>query len=665
MQEQQNATLEAKFQQALALHKAGRLADAEQGYQVVLCRYPHHFDALYLLGVIALQTRRPELASELFGQAIAQRPNFAEAYNNRGAALADLGRLEDALSDYDHAIALQADHFGAHNNRGAALARLGRFAEALSSYDRAIELRPDAADAYVNQGAALAKLARASEALSRFDTAIALQPGHPWAFYNRGNALRDLQRPAEAVESYDRAIALQPKHAEAYNNRGTALADLGWPEAALANYASAIALRPNFVEAHNNNGIALALLHRLEEALASYDRAIALNPDHAGAYKNRGAALAGLGRLDDAVADFDKAIALQPDYAEAHSDRGAALASLGRRADALASCDQAIALTPDAPEAQFNKGACHLALGDYERGWQGYEWRWQTGHSARLPDFPRPLWRGDTEIANQTILVHAEQGFGDSLQFCRYVPILARLASVVLDVPRPLLRLLSSLDCNVQIVARGDDLPPFDAWIPMLSLPLAFHTTLASVPSAVPYLRADPEQTSRWRDRFAALSGRKVGLVWAGSPLSPQPRALAMDRRRSINLHQLAPLAELPGLSMISLQKGDAAAQARTPPNGMVLHDWADELQDFADTAALVEALDLVISVDTSVVHLAGALGKPVWVLNRFDQCWRWLSGRTDSPWYPTARLFRQPAPGDWSSVISELVMALANDRAD
>jgi hypothetical protein len=219
--------------------------------------------------------------------------------------------------------------------------------------------------------------------------------------------------------------------------------------------------------------------------------------------------------------------------------------------------------------------------------------------------------------------------------------------------------MLSSLDCDVQIVARGDELPRFDAWVPMLSLPLAFRTTVATIPAAVPYLHADPQQSAVWQTRLAALPGRKIGLVWAGSPLSPQPKALAMDRRRSMTLQQFAPLAEIAGLCLVSLQKGDAATQARNPPDGMMLHDWTEELWDFADTAELIDALDLVISVDTSVVHLTGALGKPVWVLNRFDQCWRWLSDRTDSPWYPTARLFRQPAPGDWSSVIREVAAAL------
>ncbi|MGA3001265.1 MAG: tetratricopeptide repeat protein [Acetobacteraceae bacterium] len=663
MQELDSAALDAEFHQALELHQHGRLADAERIYQELLRRQPNHFDALYLCGVIALQTRRPDRATELFGKAIALRPDFAEAHNNLGAALAEQGRPDDALSHYDRAIALQADHFGAHNNRGAALARLGRFADALSNYDRAIALQPGSADAHMNRGATLAKLGRAPEALASFEQAIALRPDFAFAHYNRANALRDLLQPDSALASYDRAIALQPNHAESHNNRGAALTDLGRFDAALSSYANTIALRPGFAEAHNNHGNALVALQRLEEALASYDRAIALKPDHAGAYKNRGAALAGLGRIDAAVADYDRAIALQPDYAEAYADRGAALANLGRRKEALASCDRAIALQPDSPEARFNKGACHLALGDYERGWESYEWRWQTRHAAALPRLPGLLWRGEDSIANRTILVHAEQGFGDSLQFCRYVPMLSRLANVVLDVPRPLLRILSSLDCDVQIVAHGDDLPPFDAWVPMLSLPLAFRTTIETIPAAVPYLHANPEQSAHWRKRLATLSGRKVGLVWAGSPLSPQPPAQAMDRRRSMTLQQFAPLAEIPGLCLISLQKGDAASQTRMPPDGMVLHDWTDELQDYADTAALIAALDLVISVDTSVVHLAGALGKPVWVLNRFDQCWRWLQDRTDSPWYPTAWLFRQPKPGDWASVIRDVTEALRRQQ--
>jgi hypothetical protein len=245
------------------------------------------------------------------------------------------------------------------------------------------------------------------------------------------------------------------------------------------------------------------------------------------------------------------------------------------------------------------------------------------------------------------------------LQFCRYLPMLAARARVILQVPRPLLRLLSGLDGISQIVASDEPPPRFDGWTPMMSLPFAFRTTLATIPAAVPYLNADPDRSASWSERLNTLPGRKVGLVWAGSR---QRGAQAMDQRRSLALRYFVPIAAVPGICLISLQKGEAATQTQTPPDGMVLYDWTDELDDFADTAALVDALDLVISVDTSVVHLAGALGKPVWVLNRYDQCWRWLRGRTDSPWYPSARLFRQRTPGDWSGVMSDVVEALRAD---
>ncbi len=649
--------LEAEFKLGLALHRQGKLEDAERTYQEILRRRPDHFDALYLSGVIALQTRKTTLGIELFDKAIALKPDFVEAYNNRGAALASLGRFDEALSNYDQAIALKPDHAGAHHNRGAALAALGRFAAALASYDNALVFNPDSAETHTSRGAALASLGQPDAALSSCDMAISLKPDYAPAHYNRGNALRDLGRPSDALLSYDLAIALNPNFAEAHNSRGAALADLGRLEEALSSNERAISLRPNSAEAYNNHGATMAELGRFEEALPRYERAIALKPDYAEAYKNRGAALAALGRLEDALSSSDRAISLRPDYADAYANRAAALTNLGRIEDALLSCEQAISLNPDSVEARFNRGACQLAMGDFEHGWEGFEWRWKSRLGPEKRGLSGVPWLGDFPIAGKTILVHAEQGLGDSIQFCRYVPMLAEHAKVILDVPRPLARLFSGLDGVDRIITGDDPLPQFDAWIPMMSLPFAFHTTLATIPAAIPYLRVDADRAAAWRIRLAGLPGRKVGLVWAGSPFSQQPRAQAMDRRRSITLRHYAPLASIPGLCLISLQKGEAASQ--TPPDGMILQDWTAELNDYADTAALVDGLDLIISVDTSVVHLAGALGKQVWVLNRYDQCWRWLRGRTDSPWYPSARLFRQQSPGDWSGVIHDVVEAL------
>ncbi|MFI4983096.1 MAG: hypothetical protein ACHQIO_22320 [Nevskiales bacterium] len=313
-------------------------------------------------------------------------------------------------------------------------------------------------------------------------------------------------------------------------------------------------------------------------------------------------------------------------------------------------------ISPDYPNAHWHESMCRLLIGDFPAGWPKYEWRWRTEVGANEKrTFAQPLWLGEQNIAGNTVLVHAEQGLGDTIQFCRYATLLANCgAHVVLEVQLPLVRLIASLGVGT-VVAFGDRLPPFDLHCPLLSLPLAFQTTLETIPAPQSYLSADPIQAEAWRRRLAPLPGRRVGLVWAGLARRNQPDAMATDRRRSITLGHLAPLAALPGVSFISLQKGEPATQTRSPPAGMQVHDFTDELADFADTAALVVGLDLVISVDTAVAHLAGALGTEVWILNRFDTCWRWLLNRDDSPWYPSARLFRQPSFGDWDSVIDRI----------
>jgi hypothetical protein len=294
--------------------------------------------------------------------------------------------------------------------------------------------------------------------------------------------------------------------------------------------------------------------------------------------------------------------------------------------------------------------------GRFEEGWKEHEWRWKTKQmSGGVRDFSAPLWRGEA-IEDRVILLHAEQGFGDTLQFCRYVSLIASGARIVLEVQAPLVRLLSRLPGIREIVARGDRLPSFDLHCPLLSLPHAFGTTLDTIPRATPYLAADSAQAADWRERLAGLDGLLVGLVWAGGQRLGRPGLAA---RRSIALNTLAPLGEVSGISFISLQKGEAAAEATNPPRGMALHNFIGDLHDFADTAALVDGLDLVISVDTAVAHLAGALGKPIWLLNRFDTDWRWLLDRDDSPWYPQLRQFRQPSPGDWNSVIYRVRDAL------
>src|SRR5580704_5324713 len=582
----------AKFNQALALHQQGKLADAARIYSEVLQQQPNHFDALHLLGVIAVQTKKTELAVELITKAVRLNANVAAA----------------------------------HSNLGIALLHLKRPAEALASYDAAIALKPDFAEAHYNRGIALRDLQRLGEALTSYDTAIALKPDNAEAHYNRGNALRDLKRPEDALASYDKAIALRPDHADAYNNRGAALLDLKRFEEALASCDKAVGLEPGHADAHNNRGNALRELQRPEEALASHDTAIALKPDFAQAHYNRGIALTALQRSEDALASYDKAIALKPDYAEAH----------------------------------WNQSLGFLLVGRFEQGWRQFEWRKKLKAPLGLRLFTQPVWLGAEDIAGKTLFIYWEQGLGDTIQFCRYAKLAqARGAKVVLSVQQPLVTLLKELSPTIRIIGPDEVPADFDYHSPLLSLPLALGTTVSNIPAAIPYLKSNGEKSLVWKERLGEKNKPRVGLVWSGGFRPNQTEAWNFNSRRDIPLAKLADLKN-PNIAFYSLQKGEPAeselaALMRDHWDGPDIIDFTSRLHDFSDTAALMENLDLIISVDTSTAHLAGALGKPVWILNRFDTCWRWLLQRADSPWYPTVKLYRQEKFGRWDDVVERI----------
>ncbi len=625
-----SATVTSLFAQGLALHQAGRLAEAEKIYNQILAIRPDHFDSLHLLGVILYQRGDHAEAVRRINLALKRNPNNFLALNNRGNALTALRQFKEALASYDRAVAARPDYAEAHSNRGNVLKELRRFEDALASYDRAITLRPDYAEAHSNRADAL-------NALERFD---------------------------EALQACDRALALRPDLVEAHANRGNALHKVKRFAAALASHDHALKLRPDYAEAHSNRGNTLHELKRFEEALASYDRALALRPDYAEAHSNRGNALQQLKRFDEAVVSHDRAVTLRADLAEAHSNRGNALKELARFEDALASFERAIAMRPDLADAHFNEAMCRLLIGDFDRGWEKNEWRWGTEQlKGGKRSFSQPLWLGSDEVAGKTILLHAEQGLGDTIQFGRYAPLVAaRGARVILEVQRPLYDLMRTLSDAVEVVAAGDRLPDFDLHCPLLSLPLAFATRFETIPSAMPYLSAPETSTRAWRERLGKREKPRIGLVWAGNPRKELPGANRIDGQRSIALDRLAPLFQVTACAFFSLQKGDdAARQLRDSDLRQQVIDHTDDLHDFSDTAALIENLDLVISVDTSVAHLAGALGKPFWLLNRYNTCWRWLLDREDSPWYPTARLFRQDATREWDPVIARVAATLSD----
>ncbi|HTP94170.1 MAG TPA: tetratricopeptide repeat-containing glycosyltransferase family protein, partial [Xanthobacteraceae bacterium] len=386
----------------------------------------------------------------------------------------------------------------------------------------------------------------------------------------------------------------------------------------------------------------------------SFDRAVALRPGYAEALSNRGLTLHALDRFEEALASFDRALTLRPDYAQAFFNRGATLQELKRFEEALASYDRALMLQPDYAEAHWNEALLRLLTGDFARGWRQYEWRWKN-QSLALPqrNVPQPLWLGTESAIDKTILLHSEQGFGDTIQFCRYVPLVAaRGARVILEVETPLLELMTSLAGATQVLAKGDPLPAFDVHCPLLSLPLAFATRHGTIPSLTPYLSAPAQAVQDWRARLGPKTRLRIGLAWSGRPTHKN------DQNRSIALRALMPLLDLDA-TFVSLQKDVRADDATMLQERGDLFHFGDALRNFADTAALISNLDLVISVDTSVAHLAGALAKPVWVLLPFVPDWRWLLDRDDSPWYPTARLFRQDDARTWDTVVPRVHRAL------
>ncbi len=441
-------------------------------------------------------------------------------------------------------------------------------------------------------------------------------------------------------------------------NLGLVALSLGRVEEAMACQREALRLDPDQADAHNNIGMIHYKLGHMAEAESCFRTALRLQPANPNATLNLGSVRQIGNHVEEAEALFRRALSLGVQPLRAKSNLALALMEQARPEEAERCCRDALEMQPGYPEARANLSLALLMMGRLEEGWQEYESRWDVESMADpLPPMPAPRWTGQP-LNGETVLLHAEQGYGDTLQFCRFAPMVAAAGGrVILVVPKPLQRLMTTLD-GVEAVLSEDEpyLPPFDYHCPLLSLPFAFRTRMETIPGA-PYLRAaDP---SAWTRTLAGLPGLKVGLVWAGKSRTAQPHAVATDKRRSMRLADMAPLFSVPGVSFVSLQLGPPARQMRTLPQGAVLHDFSSRLGDWADTADLVGGLNLVITVDTAVAHLAGALGKPVWMLNRFDSCWRWFLGRDDTPWYPTMRQFRQPRRGDWASVIGRVRQAL------
>jgi tetratricopeptide (TPR) repeat protein len=652
------------YNRGLALKNLGRYLDALASFERALVMAPDHVDALYQHGnaLYALGRQREALAD--YGKVLAIQPRHTPVLSRCGNVLISMKRWREALLAYDAVLDLDPTNAESLSNRSVVLLELGRSQEALESCDSALEVQPRYAQALYNRGNALLALKRFEDACSSYEAALELEEDCIPALNNLGLALGKLGRPDEALLKYDKVLALDPNRDDTLHNRANALIELARFEEALAICDKALSVNSMRPDAANTRGVALEKLGRYDDALVSFDRALSLRPDFVEAHSNRGTALHGLNRYQEALECYKRATALQPDYAEAYSNQGNTLKGIGRPDEALVSYEKALALRPDLVDAHFNLALCSLLVGDFERGWREHEWRWKTvQQKIANRRFAQPLWLGAEEIAGKTILLHAEQGFGDTLQLCRYVPLVAeRGAHVILEVPSVLHEVAHTLRCTVQIISHGDPLPDFDLHCPLLSLPLAFNTRAETIPAPASYLSAPKNRRDAWRNRFGRHEKLRVGLVWAGNPGEHWPGANRRDQHRSISLDQFTPILHIQACEFYSLQKGKyAVAQLRNSALRERVIDWTDDFVDFGDTAAVIEHLDLVITVDTSVAHLAGALGVPFWLLNRHATCWRWLLDRTDSPWYPTARLFRQDATRLWDGVIVRVCTALSD----
>jgi tetratricopeptide (TPR) repeat protein len=601
-------------------HQSGQLESAERTYRQILAVDPDQVDALHLLGVLAHQCGNSELAIDYISRAIASRPDAADAHYNLALAQQALKRYEDALGSFRQALRFNPEPSALlHHQLGNALAQLSKFDEAAASYR----------------------------------CALALEPKHHGSLVNLGRALTHLQMLEEAADCYRRALETDPQSARTHYELGLVLTRQGKLADAEHALMNALRLEPDFADAHHHLGGIFIEQRRETQALQHLEQAVRLKPQDAEIHHNLGNLCRVQGLLERAVRHGREAVRLSPQFIEGHINLGVALRDSGQIPAALQSYERAIQLQPDNAEAHWNRALALLSQGDYREGWQEYEWRWKRrGHELRR--FEQPTWDG-SPLQGRTILLHAEQGIGDTLQFVRYAPLVKhRGGKVLLECQTELVRLLRTCEGVDDVIARGTALPEFDVHAPIMSLPRILDTTIENLPAQLPYLAANADRLLELRSALDVSSKLNVGIVWRGNP------AHQNDRFRSLRPTQLLPLAQLPGVRLYSLQKGVGREElaALTTPSNIV--DLADSLEDFYDTAAVVANLDLVIGCDTSVVHLAGALAVPTWVLLSAAADWRWLQTRTDSPWYPNVKLFRQQCLGNWDDVIQAAKQSLA-----
>lgn len=646
------------LQEALKLHQTENFNEAAILYNKILKMQPHNIDTISLLGTLNLQTGNFDDACLLLKKSIKLKPNNASAHNNLGSVFQSSGRFEEAITSYKQSIILNPDYDEAYYNLGNAYQAVGQLVNAIASYKQAIALNPNDADIHSNLANALRKSKRPEEALMNYRQAIILMPHNAEMHNNLGAALQELEMFDDAILNYRQAITLSPEFAKAHNNLGAALNKQHKHEDAVKCFNRAIDLKPDYAEAYYNLGSALHTSSRFDEAIDAFKKAITIKPHYAKAHYNLGNTLKEQNNLDDAVTSYTQAITIKSDYVMAHNNLGTILQGQGKIDEADECYSRAIELKPDYADAHLNKALTSLLNGNLKNGWQEYEWRLHTKNYA-LRNFNHPIWDGKP-LNGKTILIHTEQGFGDTIQFIRYLPMVQAQGGRVIFECLPnlicLLKNCAGFDKIIERKSSGELSEQFDVHVPLLSLPGLLDTTIDSIPADIPYIAADPGLIYQWRIRLDNDHKYKIGIVWAGNSNHKK------DHSRSCSLSDFETLAGVPGLSFYSLQKGPASVEANKWSGAEEIIRLDNEINNFADTAAIIANLDLVVSVDTVVAHLAGAIGKPVWTLLPFVPDWRWLLNRTDSPWYPRMRLFRQTLSDDWTGVFKRVKQTLLQE---
>ncbi|MDR2786884.1 MAG: FkbM family methyltransferase [Candidatus Accumulibacter sp.] len=668
-----------KIGRLAARFDAGDLAAAEDVARGLVADDPRDEQALHFLAQILFRQGQAKKIADLTQEAadlmktvLEIDPTNASYNNDYGVMLAALGRWWDAAAAYEMASVLDRNHFDARFNLALALFHIGQRERARAGLDQVLALRPDLPDALALDGELLRAEGEPAKAVEAFRKAIERGSETPIVHVNLGLALREAGRDEEALEAVRVAERIGDADANTcfqlgnfYRGEGkTGDKDRGegkTGDKALAerHYRRALALFPDFSEAYNNLGLVLRDSDPLQ-AMECFVYALMSNPACVSAHINLGSMRAQDGLFEASILNFKYALKLDPRSVNARNGLALAYQCMHRLDESEQAFRRSLEVQPEGSEAQTCLGVLLLLCGRYREGWPYYENRWRVpDRIEKRPEFSQPEWTGD-DLGSRTLLVYTEQGYGDNLQFARYLPLLHRRypqAKLYYWCLPPLLRLFKShaAGWGVELQARTAELPPlsFDARVALLSLPLHLDTTLEDIPADIPYLASPPELIEKWATRLGPLPGKRVGLVWSGS------ESYLSQKRRSVRLKQFGPLLEVGGIHWVSLQKGKEAGQiAEEDLTGRII-DVMDEVEDFADTAAIIANLDLVIGVDTAVLHLAGAMGKPVWLLNRFDTDWRWLLEREDSPWYPTLRIFRQTSFGDWDSVVSRVAETL------